>query len=64
MQIIELYIKGYKRLDGAVNTITANKLKDGIAEFTNTAEIGDLVTNQLTNKTARITAIDLSLIHI
>jgi len=58
MQIIELYIKGYKRLDGAVNTITANKLKDGIAEFTNTAEIGDLVTNQLTNKTARITAID------
>ena len=58
MQIIELYIKGYKRLNGAVNSITTNKLIDGTAEFTETAEIGDLVTNQKTNETARITAID------
>ena len=58
MQIIELYIKGYKRLNGAVNSITTNKLIDGTAEFTETAEIGDLVTNQETNETARITAID------
>lgn len=58
MQIIELYIKGYKRLNGAVNSITTNKLIDGTAEFTETAEIGDLVTNQETNETARIITID------
>ena len=58
MQIIELYIKGYKRLNGAVNSITTNKLIDGTAEFTEYVEVGDYATNQETNETARITAID------
>ena len=58
MQIIELYIKGYKRLNGGVNSIASNKLIDGTAKFTETVEIGDLVTNQKTNNTATVTAID------
>jgi len=58
MQIIELYIKGYKRLNGAVNSTAVNKLIDGTAKFTETIEVGDLVTNQETNSTATVTAID------
>lgn len=58
MQIIELYIKGYKRLNGAVNSTATNKLIDGTAEFTEYVEVGDYATNQETNETARITAID------
>ena len=58
MQIIELYIKGYKRLNGAVNSTATNKLIDGTAEFTEYVEVGDYATNQETNETASITAID------
>src|SRR6056300_320872 len=58
MQIIELYIKGYKRLNGAVNSTAVNKLIDSTAKFTETIEIGDLVTNLKTDSTATVTAID------
>lgn len=58
MQIIELYIKGYKRLNGTTNGVTANKLIDTTALFTRTVEVGDLVTNQLTNNIAKVSSID------
>ena len=58
MQIIELYIKGYKRINGSVSSIATNKLIDSTAQFTIFAEVGDIVTNLTTNLTATITAID------
>ena len=58
MQIIELYIKGYKRIEGSVSSLATNKLIDTTAQFTIFAEVGDIVTNLSTNLTASITAID------
>lgn len=58
MQIIELYIKGYKRFQSSNTLIIANKLVDGGAEFTETAEVGDYVENLNTGQSAKITAID------
>ena len=58
MQIIELYIKGYKRINGSAKSFATNKLIDSQAEFTQTAEVGDIVTNLRTQETVKITAID------
>lgn len=58
MQIIELYIKGYKRFQGSNTSVTANKLVDGGALFTTSAEVGDYVENLNDGSTAKITAID------
>ena len=58
MQIIELYIKGYKRINGSVSSIATDKLIDSTAQFTIFAEVGDIVTNLTTGLTATITAID------
>tara|TARA_R110000787_G_scaffold182401_1_gene294391 strand:- start:1903 stop:4539 length:2637 start_codon:yes stop_codon:yes gene_type:complete len=58
MQIIELYIKGYKRINGSVSSIATDKLIDSTAQFTIFAEVGDIVTNITTGLTATITAID------
>lgn len=57
MQIIELYIKGYKRYDGAASSLVSNQLISESGEFTTTVIIGDLVTNLSTGETARVTAI-------
>lgn len=57
MQIIELYIKGYKRYNGSGNSATSNQLIDTTATFTETANIGDVITNLNTNEIARITAV-------
>lgn len=58
MQIIELYIKGYKRILGSAKVINANKLEDTTANFTDDARVGDLITNINTNEIASVTAID------
>jgi hypothetical protein len=58
MQIIELYIKGYKRINGSSKSFATNKLIDSQAEFTQTVEVNDIVTNLRTNEVAKITAID------
>ena len=58
MQIIELYIKGYNRIDGSVKAFTTNKLDDSTAEFTKAVLVGDIVTNLRTNEVAKITAVD------
>lgn len=58
MQIIELYIKGYKRIDGAASSTATDKLIDSTATFNSTAEVGDLVTNIFTNEFAFVSAID------
>ena len=58
MQIIELYIKGYNRINGSVKGFTANKLVDTTANFLQVVAIGDIVTNLRTNEVAKITAID------
>ena len=58
MQIIELYIKGYKRFQGSNTSTATNKLIDGGALFTQTAEVGDYVENLNDGSTAKITAID------
>ena len=58
MQIIELYIKGYKRFQSSNTNVTANKLVDGGALFTTTAAVGDYVENLNDGSTAKITAID------
>lgn len=58
MQIIELYIKGYKRLNGSAKIVNPNKLEDTTANFTGRVSVGDIVTNLNTNKIAKITAID------
>lgn len=57
MQIIELYIKGYKRYNGSATSTTANQLIDTVATFTETAAIGDVITNLSTNEVARVTAV-------
>jgi hypothetical protein len=58
MQIIELYIKGYKRINGSSKGFATNKLIDSQAEFNQTVEVNDIVTNLRTNEVAKITAID------
>ena len=58
MQIIELYIKGYNSVDGSASSVSANKLIDSTANFTDTVSVGDLVTNLFSNDIAHITAID------
>ena len=58
MQIIELYIKGYNRINGSAKGFATNKLVDTTAEFTQVIAIGDIVTNLRTNEVAKITAID------
>ena len=58
MQIIELYIKGYKRINGSAKSFATNKLIDSQAEFTQIVEVGDIVTNLKTQETVKITAID------
>ena len=58
MQIIELYIKGYKRINGSAKSFATNKLIDSQAEFTEIVEVGDIVTNLRTQETVKITAID------
>ena len=58
MQIIELYIKGYNRLEGGITGFASNKLVDNTGIFTTSVSIGDIVTNKRTHLTASITAID------
>jgi hypothetical protein len=61
MQIIELYIKGYKSVIGSVSSTATNKLIDSTANFNETVDVGDLVTNVIPNITglrAFVTAID------
>lgn len=58
MQIIELYIKGYNRLEGGVTGFATNKLVDNTGVFTQSVNVGDIVTNKRTHLTASITAID------
>ena len=61
MQIIELYIKGYKSVIGTVSSTATNKLIDSTANFNETVDVGDLVTNVIPNITglrAFVTAID------
>lgn len=58
MQIIELYIKGYNRLEGGVTGFATNKLVDNTGVFNTSVNVGDIVTNKRTHLTASITAID------
>jgi len=58
MQIIELYIKGYNRLEGGITGFATNKLVDNTGVFNTSVSVGDIVTNKRTHLTASITAID------
>ena len=58
MQIIELYIKGYNRLEGGITGFATNKLVDNTGVFNTSVSVGDIVTNKTTHLTASITAID------
>lgn len=59
MQIIELYIKGFNVVKGSAKGFATNKLIDTTADFSEAGVIvGDLVTNQRTQETATVTAID------
>jgi len=59
MQIIELYIKGFNIIRGSVKSLATNKLIDTNLNFNDLGVIvGDLVTNQRTQETAQVTAID------
>ena len=61
MQIIELHIKGYKDVIGTVSSTATNKLIDSTANFNETVDVGDLVTNVLPGiqgTRAFVTAID------
>ena len=57
MQIIELYIKGYKRINGGGNAAVSNQLIDSTASFLGIVEVGDVVTNRETDSVARVTAV-------
>jgi hypothetical protein len=58
MQIIELYIKGYNRLEGrAQGTATVNLLTDSQATFTTTVSVGDLVENLTTQESSYVVSI-------
>ena len=58
MQIIELYIKGYNRLEGGITGFASNKLVDNTGVFNTSVSVGDIVTNKRTHLTATISAID------
>lgn len=58
MQILELYIKGYNRLNGTVSTLATNKLNDTNSTFLTSVNIGDIATNLRTAKVATIVSID------
>ena len=59
MQIIELYIKGFNVVRGSAKSFATNKLIDTNVDFSELGVIvGDLVTNQRTQETATVTAID------
>jgi hypothetical protein len=61
MQIIQLHIKGYKSVIGSPSSFATNKLIDSTANFNETVEVGDLVTNVLPTiqgLRAFVTAID------
>jgi hypothetical protein len=57
MQIIELYIRGYKRYNGSGVSLVANQLIDEAGQFSSTIEVGDYVTNLSTGEIAKITAV-------
>ena len=61
MQIIQLHIKGYKSVIGSPSSNATNKLIDSTANFNETVEVGDLVTNlvpTIQGLRAFVTAID------
>ena len=58
MQILELYIKGYNRLNGTVSTLATNKLNDTNSTFLTSVNVGDIATNLRTAKVATIESID------
>ena len=58
MQILELYIKGYNRLNGTVSTLATNKLNDTNSTFLTSVNIGDIATNLRTAEVATIVSID------
>lgn len=58
MQILELYIKGYNRLNGTVSTLATNKLNDTNSTFLTSVNVGDIATNLRTAKVATIVSID------
>ena len=58
MQIIELYIKGYNRIEGrAQGTATVNLLTDSQATFLTTVSVGDLVENLTTQESSYVVSI-------
>jgi len=58
MQILELYIKGYNRLNGTASTLATNKLIDTGSAFLTSVSVGDIVTNLRTSAVATIVSID------
>ena len=61
MQIIQLHIKGYKNVIGSPSSTATDKLIDSTANFNETVNVGDLVTNVLPSiqgLRAFVTAID------
>jgi hypothetical protein len=61
MQIIQLHIKGYKSVIGSPSSFATDKLIDSTANFNETVDVGDLVTNVLPDiqgLRAFVTAID------
>ena len=61
MQIIQLHIKGYKSVIGSPSSFATDKLIDSTANFNETVEVGDLVTNlvpTIQGPRAFVTAID------
>jgi len=58
MQILELYIKGYNRLNGTASTLATNKLIDTGSAFLTSVSVGDIVTNLRTSAVATIVSVD------
>ena len=58
MQIIELYVRGYRRKQGNSTAYGFNKLVDNQGEFLQNATVGDIVFNLRTNVSANVTQID------
>jgi len=57
MQIIELYIRGYKRYNGSGVSLVSNQLIDEAGQFSSTIEVGDYVTNLSSADIAKVTAV-------
>ena len=57
MQIIELYIRGYKRYNGSGVSLVSNQLIDEAGQFSSTIEVGDYVTNLSSGDVAKVTAV-------